>query len=94
MSVEQLLLTAISGLTSALLFVVRILWKRSEQCETDRVSLRQEIEDVKTVNGEYRGFNEAVRRCPVKDCSFADARPVRHTSKVSTWHGKPAPEGG
>src|SRR5262249_30751199 len=70
MTVEQALLTGISAVTSALLFVVRILWHRSEECESDRRDLLQEIEDVKTHNGELRGYLEAVGSCDKKDCSF------------------------
>jgi hypothetical protein len=71
MNVEQILLTGISAVTSALLFVVRILWRRSEECESDRRDLRQEIEDVKTHNGELRGYLDAVGACDKKDCVFA-----------------------
>lgn len=83
MTVEQMLLAAVSALTSALLFVVKILWKRSEQCETDRRELRQAVEDVKTENGRLSGFLEAVGLCDKKDCRFA--RPARHTSLRSAW---------
>lgn len=86
MDPEQLLLAGITAVTSALIFVVKVLWSRSEQCETDRISLRQEIEDVKTANGVLKGFREAVDRCPMQGCSFADGRPSRHTAKISTWH--------
>jgi hypothetical protein len=71
MNVEQILLTGISAVTSALLFVVKILWRRSEDCEVDRRDLRQEIEDVKTHNGELRGYLEAVGACNKKDCVFS-----------------------
>lgn len=91
MTAEQLLLSGITAVTTALMFVANILWKRSEQCEADRISLRQEIENVKTDNGELRGFKKAVDRCPLQGCTFADGRPARHTSKVSTWH-KDKPE--
>ena len=80
MTVEQILLTGISAVTSALLFVVKILWHRSEQCESDRRDLRQEIEDVKTHNGELRGYLEAVGACDKKDCTFARRPlPSRHS---------------
>jgi hypothetical protein len=71
MNVEQILLTGISAVTSALLFVVKILWRRSEDCEVDRRDLRQEIEDVKTHNGELRGYLEAVGACNKQDCVFS-----------------------
>ena len=81
MTPEQLLLSAITALTSALLFVCKELWRRSNQCEADRVALRQEIEDVKTTNGELHGFMEAVKRCPVEGCGLREGHPVRHTTQ-------------
>lgn len=80
MTPEQLLLTALSAVTTALLWVVKELWRKSIECESDRHELRQLVEDVKTTNGELRGYLQAVGACPQKDCAFA--RPARHTGKV------------
>lgn len=85
MTVEQILLTGISAVTTALIAVVKILWSRSEQCEKDRRDLRQEIEDVKTLNGELTGFQKAVNRCPQPACTFRDEPgPARH-APGSKW---------
>jgi hypothetical protein len=78
MDVEQYLLTAISAVTGALVFVVKILWSDMRECRRDRSALWQRLEDMKTHNGELRGFLEAVGLCRQTDCQFA--RPARHTS--------------
>ena len=92
MTSEQLLLSAVTALTSALCFVVKELWRRSNQCERDRIALRQEIEDVKTSNGEMHGFLEGVKRCPVEGCGFREGHPARHTQRgPSALSAKPLP---
>lgn len=80
MTPEQLLLSALTAVTSALLYVVKELWSKAKECESDRKELRQLVEDVKTVNGELRGYLQAVGACSTTGCTFA--RPARHTGKV------------
>jgi hypothetical protein len=82
MTLEQALMSALSVVTSALVVVVRILWKRSEKCETDRYELRKEIEEVKAKYGHALGQLEMYNRCPVDECPF---RPG--SLKESTSHG-------
>jgi hypothetical protein len=84
MTPEQMLLAALGIVTGWLLVMAKILWGRSEECEHDRRSLRQEIEDVKTLNGELRGFASAVELCQKKDCAFARPGPARH-QEGSRW---------
>jgi hypothetical protein len=95
MTLEQALLSAISGLLAAVLWLVRVLWKRSEECETDRRDLRQQMENERTLHGEMRGFMMGVSRCPTQGCPFkgvAPARPARHVDPRSSWsaEGDPA----
>ena len=70
MTPEQLLLSAITGVTSALVYVCRLLWNRSEQCEKDRTELRDEIEILKGEHGESTGELKSFRRCPSQVCPF------------------------
>ena len=72
MTLETALLTAISAVTGALCFLARILWQRSEQCESDRKELRASIELIKTQAGENHGMLMAYRMCPGKPCPFKE----------------------
>jgi len=72
MTLESALLTAISGVTGALCFLAKILWRRSEQCESDRKELRDAIESVRTQAGENHGMLMAYRMCPSKPCPFKE----------------------
>lgn len=92
MDAEQYLLAALTSVTGALLFVAKILWKRSEDCETDRRALRQEIEDVKTNNGRLEGFHSAVAACPVRGCTLRQvARPSRYSHPEAEWPNREIP---
>lgn len=75
MTLEQALMSALSVVTSALLVVVRILWKRSEKCETDRYELRRDIEDIKVKYGHASGQLEMYHRCTVEECPFRPTSP-------------------
>ena len=73
MTVEQILLSGISGVTAALVFLFRLLWTRSEECERDRRVLRDEIEEVKTASGINTGTLKAMEKCREKTCPFKPA---------------------
>jgi len=64
MTLENALLTAIGSVTSCLVFVVKLLWRKSEECEKDRRYLRQEIESLKSENGLATGKLQAFQSCP------------------------------
>lgn len=66
MTLEQALLSAIGGVVSALVWAVGKLWQRSEQCESDRRELRDEIESLKGNEGELN----LRRQCKAADCPF------------------------
>ena len=70
MSLEQALLTGISALTGALVFLFRILWQRSEQCEKDRVEMRLRLERLEGDNGRAQGELKAVQNCKQDKCPF------------------------
>lgn len=76
MTIEQLLLSALSAVTSALVYVARLLWIKSEQCEADRVALRREIEALKGEHGEAVGTLKAFEKCPQHACPFKVAAAV------------------
>lgn len=64
MSLETALLTAIGSVTSCLVVVVKLLWRKSEECESDRKQLRKEIEKLKQENGMSAGKIKAFESCP------------------------------
>jgi hypothetical protein len=70
MTSEQLLLTALSAVTSALCFVAKLLWDRSVQCEVDRREMREEIEVLKEAKGLADGTLKAFEKCPAQPCPF------------------------
>lgn len=67
MTLENALLTAIGSVTSCLVVVVKLLWRKSEECERDRRALRLEIETLKSENGLAVGKLQAFNSCPHED---------------------------
>lgn len=72
-TLETALLTALSGVVSALIFVCKLLWTRSEQCESDRRQMREQLEEVKEKLGRAMGRLEAFSICPAEPCPFQRA---------------------
>lgn len=70
MNFEQALQLALTGVVSALVFVCKLLWSRSEKCESDRYELREEIELLREQTGHSKGRLEGFERCPEKACPF------------------------
>jgi len=70
MTLEQALLAALGAVVSALVWVAKILWKRSEACETDRRELRKDIEKFIGENGEAKGALSLYKRCRQEECPF------------------------
>lgn len=68
MTPENMLLTALSAVTSALVFVARILWRRSETCEQDRRALYESMLQIKQELGKTQGALSAIQSCHVADC--------------------------
>lgn len=66
MSMENILLTAVSAVTGALVFVCKLLWKEAENCKADRIALRKEIEKLKLVEGKLA----IMEKCHINDCPF------------------------
>jgi hypothetical protein len=50
MSPEAMLLSALSAVTAALIFISRLLWTKAEECEKDRHQFRT---DIATLQNEY-----------------------------------------
>lgn len=67
MNIEQALLAGLSATTTALVWAVKLLWKKSEECDSDRRFLRQEIESLKSENGMAVGKLQAFNSCPKED---------------------------
>jgi len=68
MTPENMLLTALSAVTSALVFVARILWRRSETCEQDRRALYDAMLQIKQELGKTQGALNAIQSCHIADC--------------------------
>lgn len=73
-----LVLTALGIVTGWLGVVVKILWKRSEECEADRKELRAEVEEVRQALGEASGSLKMYVRCPMQHCPYRSPTGVQH----------------
>lgn len=73
MTLETALIAGISAVTGALIFVCKMLWQRSDECERDRRELRIEIEAVKTELGRLEGKEEVLAKCPLEACPWKAA---------------------
>jgi len=84
MDPQAILLGGVSAVTGALVYVANLLWKKQEQCEQDRVSLRSVIEAVKTENGRALGVLDIMQRCPEDECPFRQPKPTVTTTTTKT----------
>lgn len=73
MTLEQALIAAIGSVTTALVWVAKLLWGKSEQCEKDRHELRKEINRMKGDHGIAVGTLKAYEKCPAQSCPFRRA---------------------
>lgn len=73
MTLEQALIAAIGSVTTALVWVAKLLWAKSEQCERDRHELRKEINRMKGDHGIAVGTLKAYEKCPAQPCPFRRA---------------------
>jgi hypothetical protein len=73
MTLEQALIIAVSSVTGALCYVCRLLWQRSEKCESDRAELHSRIQNLEKERGIAVGSLEAFERCPQPACPFRQA---------------------
>ncbi len=72
MTLETALLAALSGVTSALVWAVRLLYVRLETAEQTVEKLRQEMEKLERENGEKSAQVAMFSRCPKRaDCPFS-----------------------
>jgi hypothetical protein len=53
MTPENLLLSAVSGLLTALLWVVKRLWDKSEICDADRIKIRADVSQLQHEHLQY-----------------------------------------
>ena len=65
MTLEQALIAAIGSVTTALVWVAKLLWGKSEQCERDRNELRKEINKMKGDHGLAVGTLKAYEKCHI-----------------------------
>ena len=71
MSFEQGLITALSFVTSALGFVCRLLWQRSEACEKWRTEKEPVINEMSAKLGALNGAVAFFKNCKTPNCMFA-----------------------
>jgi len=80
MTPEQLLLGALSAVSTVLSVLGKIIWDETKECKTERRALREELEEVRERVGLTSGRLQAVDRCPVKECPHRSINiPVRNT---------------
>jgi hypothetical protein len=70
MTLESALFAALSAVTGALIYVCKLLWEEVKDCKTDRLALREEIEEVKEEMGVLKGTQKAYDLCPMSACPF------------------------
>lgn len=77
MTPEQLLLSALSVVSTVLSVLGKIVWAEIKECKVERRELRvesrqlrEELEDVREKVGLNSGRLQAVERCPVSGCPF------------------------
>ncbi len=70
MTFENWLQLTLTTVVSALVYVCKLLWAKSEKCETDRYELREEIEGLREQTGHSKGRIEGFERCPERACPF------------------------
>lgn len=83
MTPEALLITALSSVTGALCWSVRILFLKADQCTADRADmqknldkLREDYGALREKFGELRGRLAKVDSCPIEDCPHALRTPA------------------
>jgi len=75
MTLETALLSALSAVTSALVWAVQVLYARLQKAESTVEELRQLIEGLYRENGEQAAKVEMFERCPKRlDCPFSVER--------------------
>lgn len=73
MTTEQMLYTALSVVTGWLGITVRILWNRSQECESDRNKMRNDILILSTRAATLEAQVKAMQACPAKECPMRRA---------------------
>lgn len=75
MTLETALLSALTTVTSALVWAVQVLYARLQKAESTVEELRQLIEGLNRENGEHAAKVEMYERCPKRlDCPFSLSR--------------------
>jgi len=75
MTLEAALFSALSAVTGALIYVCNLLWNEVKDCKSDRLALRDEIEEVQEEIGELRGTQRVYQACPSPACPFKPVKP-------------------
>jgi hypothetical protein len=71
MTPEQLLLAALTAVTSGLCFLFKLVWSRSDACEKWRAEKEPIINEMAQKLGLAEGVANIVNACKTKGCPFA-----------------------
>jgi hypothetical protein len=93
MSLEAAAIAAVGAVTTALCFLFKLLWKRSQECEEWRNEKEPLIEQMAQQLGIHSGITRMVNSCRVKDCPYAgtlaaETLSIKH-HKETTKDNKP-----
>ena len=71
MTLETALITGLGAMTSALTYVVGLLWKEMKDWKATCIKLRVRVEELEAKNGETKGHLKAYKLCPKRlECPF------------------------
>ena len=68
MTIQNVLLGGISAVTTALVWVAKILWEQSKECARDRAELHKKVAELESARGEAVGQLHAIGKCAQTDC--------------------------
>jgi hypothetical protein len=86
MTLETAAIATVGAVTSGLVYVAGLLWrkceaaeKKGEKCEEDRDLMQGRIENLERATGLAEGQMQAYQRCPYPQCPFKTP-PARYAS--------------
>lgn len=71
MTLDDAAIVALGAVTTALCFLFKLLWKRSQECENWRNEKEPLIEQMAQQLGIHSGITRMVNSCHVKGCPYA-----------------------
>jgi hypothetical protein len=84
MTLETAAIAAVGAVTTALCFLFRLLWSRSQECEKWRKAKEPLIEQMAQQLGIHCGITRMVNACHVKGCPYAGILTAENFSNQHT----------